>query len=132
MKNRTNLNNSYSDTEETLKSLSHNNTLYPLGNIPVGVFTAGININGTCDMAGGKLLLKMGIISNYTMFCLQHQKQIETWGPIHYQSQHALSQLSRNSIWKIYWNSREMIQLDYPLQLTQDILSIVKQSELKH
>jgi hypothetical protein len=118
-------------TEQFLKnSTDWSNYSPPLGDLPIGIVTAGASINGSCDLGGfAKILLEMKLIDNYQTYCREYEKRIEILGPMHYQAQEVLSKLSSDSIWTIFWNSRHMIQWDYPVELADKIMEIVQKAE---
>jgi hypothetical protein len=86
------------------------------------------NINGTCESIVD-VMLQLGLTSDRQAYCDQWNKEITKIGPIHLQQQENMAALSSNSIWKVYWNARHMIQWDDPVQLAHDILQIVKNAE---
>jgi pimeloyl-ACP methyl ester carboxylesterase len=120
----------WSDTENLL--LPKDNSTqpdYPLGDLPIAVITAGSSVNGTCEMGGVDIFLQLGFTSDRKAYCDEWNKNIAITGPKHLETQHAMAILSNNTIWKVYWQSRHMVQWDYPVELAQDILDLVHKAK---
>ncbi|MNE70118.1 hypothetical protein D3C80_1658880 [compost metagenome] len=98
--------------------------------MPIGVFTAGASINGTCDFGGrAKILLEMDIIDDYDDYCDEYNQRIKIWGPIYQKEQQRIAQFSSNVNWKIFWDSRSFIQWDQPETLADEMIDVVRKAE---
>jgi pimeloyl-ACP methyl ester carboxylesterase len=116
----------WSESEDIL--LANNQTYHSLGDLPVGVFTAGSGVNGTCEMGGVDIFLELGLTKDKDAYCADWNKNIAVLGPEHLKKQEMMSQLSNNTVWKVYWNARHNIQWDFPEELTQDIMDVVNKA----